>query len=76
MIDEKIMKELMRMLHDRRDWYYKCARDSKILDFKRQWSDIAIAYDSCCWMLDYALHGDWEALRQYDYFEKENENAD
>ena len=70
MVDEKIMKELMRMLHERRDWYYKQAANSKVLDFKQRWSDIATVYDSCCWMLNYALHGDTDALAQYDYFEK------
>ena len=31
----------------------------------------ASAYNSAWWILNYAIHEDWEALDQFDYFKKD-----
>ena len=55
MVDEKIMQKLMQMLHERRDWY-----DAQAMlqsdENRAQYEWASMAYDSCCWMLDFAYH--------------------
>ena len=73
MIDEKIMQKLMQMLHERRDWYDDYAFHATTVSARQNFYNIANVYDSVCWMLDYALHGDWEAIGQYDYFGEDDD---
>ena len=35
--------------------------------------DRASAYNSAWWILYYAMHEDWDALDQYDYYSTEKE---
>lgn len=36
----------------------------------------ASAYNSAWWILYYAIHEDWEALDQFDYYEREENNVE
>lgn len=55
---EEMMKDVLRMLRARCDYYAKAGNTEK-----------AISYDSAATMVEYALEGNVECLRQMDYFE-------
>ena len=68
-MDEQLMRDCLRMYHERENYYRtewrKRSKDGlDVTDFLV----MADAYTNAAMMLEYALQGNAEILRQYDYF--------
>ena len=64
-----IYTKALRMLKDREEYHGQQAHRDGISHVVTQCElSEASAYNSAYWILYYAIHEDWEALDQYDYF--------
>lgn len=68
MIDENLIYEAQRMLHERCVYYQQTAKKSTDKEFKIHCEFSAFAYKSACDILLAAVQGNTEILRQFDYF--------
>lgn len=72
-MDEQLIQDCVRMYREREKYYRaewrKRSKDGlKVTDFLI----MADAYTNAAMMLEYALQGNVEILRQYDYFGEED----
>lgn len=69
-----IYTRALRMLKDREEYHGEQASyDDKSHTVRMCELSEASAYNSAWWILYYAIHEDWEALDQFDYYNKEQE---
>ena len=61
-----------KILKDREEYHGKVADKANSYEVKQSALSMASAYHSAWWILYYAIHEDWEALEQYDYYNKED----
>ena len=59
------------MIKAREKYYGKHAHDNKSHVVTQEMLSMASAYHSAWWILYYAMHENWEALDQFDYYENE-----
>ena len=68
MIDENMIYEAQRMLHERCVYYHRAANQTTNKEFKiRYWAAVS-AYSSACDILLAAVLGNAEALKEFDYY--------
>jgi len=72
-MDEQLVRDCLQMYRERENYYRAewCKRSKdglKVTDFLV----MADAYSNAAMMLEYALQGNAEVLRQYDYFGEDN----
>ena len=68
MIDENLIYEAQRMLHERCVYYQQIANKCTDEEFKTHCGFAAFAYSSACDILLAAVQGNAELLKQFDYF--------
>lgn len=68
MIDENLIYEAQRMLHERCVYYQQAANKSTNKEFKIHCNFSAFAYSSACDILLAAVQGNAELLKEFDYF--------
>lgn len=67
-MNEQLVRDCLRMFRECENYYIKESEKDKCTeDF---WGAI-MAYNSAACMLEYALKGDSEALKQFDYYGEE-----
>lgn len=71
MIDENMIYEAQRMLHERCVYYQRAASKNASKEFKTHCNFAAFAYESACDILLAAVQGNTEILKQFDYFGEE-----
>ena len=71
MIDENLIYEAQRMLHERCVYYKQAASKATDKELKTHYSFSAFAYSSACDILLAAVQGNAEILKQFDYFGKD-----
>lgn len=71
MIDENLIYEAQRMLHERCVYYKRAANKSTDKEFKIHCEFAAFAYSSACDILLAAVQGNAEILKESDYFGEE-----
>ena len=64
----------LNMIKARENYYGKHAHDGKSYVVTQEMLSMASAYHSAWWILHYAMHEDWEALDQFDYYEEIESN--
>ena len=71
-MDEQLMRDCLRMYRERENYYRTewRKRSGDKLDVV-EFLAMADAYENAAMMLEYALQGNDEILRQYDYFGEE-----
>ena len=62
---EDIYAYLSKLIYERREYMTKI---SHLPNAANCYAPMASAYDSCLSMLQLARNGDWEKLKQFDYF--------
>jgi hypothetical protein len=72
-MDEQLMRDCLRMYREREnyyrtEWRKRSAYGLDVVEFLTA----ANAYENAAMMLEYALQGNAEVLRQYDYFGEDN----
>lgn len=66
---EELIKKAMEILKSREDYYGEQASyDDKSYEVRADALARAAAYNSAWWIVYYALHGDEDALNQFDYY--------
>lgn len=71
-----IYTRALDMLKEREEYHGAQAHKENIShNMTMQHLSEASAYNSAWWILYYAIHEDWEALDQFDYFRKEEDNG-
>jgi hypothetical protein len=73
MLNENLIYEAQRMLHERCVYYQRAAKKSTDKEFKIHCEFAAFAYSSACDILLAAVQGNAEILSQFDYFGEEEE---
>ena len=68
MIDENMIYEAQRMLHERCMYYYRAESTTVNRGSKIRYSALSSAYASACDILLAAVQGNAEALKEFDYF--------
>ncbi len=68
MIDENLIYEAQRILHERCVYYQRVASKTTNKEFKIHHSFSAFAYKSACDILLAAVQGNAELLKEFDYF--------
>lgn len=68
MIDENLIYEAQRMLHERCMYYQLAENKTTNREFKICYGAMLSAYSSACDILLAAVQGNAEALRQFDYY--------
>lgn len=71
MIDESLIYEAQRMLHERCVYYKQTANKTTDKELKTHYNFSAFAYSSACDILLAAVRGDAELLKEFDYFGEE-----
>lgn len=71
MINENMIYEAQRMLHERCMYYQHAADKSTDKEFKTHCGFAAFAYKSACDILLAAVQGNAELLKEFDYFGEE-----
>lgn len=71
MIDENLIYEAQRMLHERCVYYQHAGSMTTNRGFKIRYSAMVSAYASACDILLAAVQGNVEILREFDYFGEE-----
>lgn len=71
MIDENMIYEVQRMLHERCVYYQRAARDAATKEFQIRYGAMGSAYYSACDILLAAVQGNAEILKEFDYFGEE-----
>ena len=72
MIDENMIYEAQRMLHERCMYYQRAAGKTASKEFKIRYSAAVSAYSSACDILLAAVLGNAEALKEFDYYGEED----
>lgn len=72
MIDENLIYEAQRMLHERCVYYQRAGSLTVQKPLKIRYSAMVSAYTSACDILLAAVRGDTEILKEFDYFGKES----
>lgn len=68
MIDENMIYEVQRMLHERCVYYKRAENMTTNRGFKIRYSAMVSAYSSACDILLAAVQGNVEMLKEFDYF--------
>lgn len=68
MIDENLIYEAQRMLHERWKYYNEQSKKAKTEEFKAMFAGKAGAYVSACDILLAAVQGNKEILREFDCY--------
>ena len=68
MINENMIHEAQRILHERCVYYQRAAGMTTNRGFKIRYSAMVSAYTSACDILRAAVQGDAEILKEFDYF--------
>jgi len=68
MINENMIHEAQRMLHERCMYYQRAESKTKSEEFKVKYGIAATAYSSACDILLAAVQGNAEVLKQFDYY--------
>lgn len=68
MIDENLIYEAQRMLHERCVYYQRAESKTASEEFKIKYGIAATAYSSACNILLAAVQGNAEALKEFDYY--------
>lgn len=71
MIDENMIYEVQRMLHERCVYYQRAARDATIKEFQIRYGAMGSAYYAACDILLAAVQGNAEILKEFDCFREE-----
>lgn len=71
MIDENMIYEAQRLLHERCVYYQRAAGMTASKEFKIRYGAAASAYTSACDILLAAVRGNAEVLKEFDYFGEE-----
>jgi len=71
MIDENLIYEAQRMLHERCVYYQRAMGMTTSKGFKIRYSAMISAYTSACDILLAAVQGNTEILKEFDYFGEE-----
>ena len=71
MIDENLIHEAQRMLHERCVYYQRAMSKTTIKEFRIQYGEAVSAYSSACDILLAAVQGNTEILKEFDYFREE-----
>lgn len=77
MVDEELIYEAQRILHNRCVWWEKACRELFIKGETEAGARSAAragAYKSACDILLAAVRGDKEILKEFDYYEEDEEN--
>ena len=72
MIDENLISEAQRMLHERCAYYLRAQSKTTNKEFKIRYGAAFSAYHSACDILLAAVQGNTEALKEFDYYGEEN----
>jgi len=74
MLDENLIYEAQRMLHERCMYYQRAASKTTDKEFKIRYGygAAASAYSSACDILLAAVQGNAELLKEFDYFREDN----
>ena len=68
MIDENLIYEAQRMLHERCVYYQRAGGKAASKEFKIRYSALTNAYASACDILLAAVQGNKEILKEFDYY--------
>lgn len=68
-MNDKLILRALRMLRKRADYWQKRGRKSTSAAVSMYSYTRAGAYESACEILRYAIVGDEEALKEYDYYD-------
>lgn len=68
MINENLIYEAQRMLHERCVYYQRAEGKTASKEFKIRYSAAASAYASACDILLAAVQGNTEILKEFDYY--------
>ena len=68
-----IYTKALQILKNRENHYGNFAEKAESYVTKQCALSEASAYHNAWWILNYAIHEDWEALDQYDYYSEEQE---
>lgn len=68
MIDENLIHEAQRMLHERCVYYQRAESKTTNREFKICYGAMLSAYSSACDILLAAVQGNTEVLKQFDYY--------
>ena len=68
MLNEELIYEAQRMLHDRCVYYQQAASKTTSKEFKIRYSAAVSAYASACDILLAAVQGNEECLKEFDYY--------
>lgn len=71
MINENLIYEAQRMLHERCVYYQRAGSLTTNRGFKIRYSAMVSAYSSACDILLAAVQGNTEILKEFDYFGEE-----
>lgn len=71
MIDENLIYEAQRMLHERYMYFQRAANKTTTKEFEIKYGAVASAFSSACDILLAAVQGDVEALKEFDYYRKD-----
>ena len=67
MATENILDYALKILKERATHYTECADKATSHTVKQMALSEASAYDSAWWVLHYAIHEQWDCLKQFDY---------
>lgn len=70
-MDEQLIRDCLRMLRDRKNYYQNTIKNGKSLNLDADYA-AAGAYSSAATMLEYAIKNDKEILAQFDYYGEDN----
>lgn len=70
MIDENMIYEAQRMLHERGMYYQHAANRATSKESKIRYTETASAYSSACDILAAAVLGSTEILKEFDYYKE------
>lgn len=68
-MNDKLIFRALRMLRKRADYWHKRGRKSTSAAVAAHAHTRASAYESACDILRYAIIGDEEALKEFDYYD-------
>lgn len=68
MIDENMIYEAQRMLHERCVYYQRAMSKTSSKEFKIRYGAAVSAYSSACDILLAAVQGNKEILKEFDYY--------
>lgn len=71
MIDENLIYEAQRMLHERCVYYQRAGSMTTSKGFKIRYSAMVTAYSSACDILLAAVQGNTEILKEFDYYRED-----